>query len=360
MTLLVLAVIVLFVIAASRVMSIYNLSADLRGGRKDDVITEAEGRNQATLWVLFLIAFLGFCAWQFFKYKDKLLPEAASAHGPEIDNLFNITTAVIAFVFVLTHIIMVYQIYKNVSVKGRRAVYFAHSNKLEMIWTIIPAIVLSGLIAYGLTVWSDVIYPGSKDAMVVELYSKQFDWTARYAGKDNVLGKSDFRKIGDGNDLGLVSDSKADDDVIVKGEFHLVLGKPVLFKFRSRDVIHSAYMPHFRAQMNCVPGMETTFEFTPTITTKEMRGKLNNNKFNYVLLCNKICGAAHYNMQMDIVVETQEEYNKWIAEQQTWMQKQATAAPAITDETGTKTDSSSVTPVVNDVTAQVAMPSSSH
>jgi heme/copper-type cytochrome/quinol oxidase subunit 2 len=167
------------------------------------------------------------------------------------------------------------------------------------------------IIILGLRTWNEVTSASPKDAIQVELYSKQFDWTARYAGKDNVLGKSDFRKIGDGNDLGLVSDSKADDDVIVKGEFHLVLGKPVLFKFRSRDVIHSAYMPHFRAQMNCVPGMETTFEFTPTITTKEMRGKLNNNKFNYVLLCNKICGAAHYNMQMDIVVETQEEYNKW-------------------------------------------------
>lgn len=324
MTLLVIAVIVLFVFAASRVMSIYNLTVDLRGRREDDVITESEGRNQAVIWVLFLVTFFGFCLWLFFKYKSKLLPEAASAHGPAIDNLFNVTTAVIAFTFVLTHIIMVYQIYKNVSKKGKKAVYFAHSNKLEMVWTIIPAIVLSGLIAYGLTVWSDVMYAGSKQATIVELYSKQFDWTARYAGKDNLLGKSDFRKIVDGNDLGLVTDPKSDDDIIVKGELHLELGKPVLFKFRSRDVIHSAFMPHFRAQMNCVPGMETTFEFTPTITSQQMRKKLNNEKFNYVLMCNKVCGASHFNMQMDIIVDTPDEYNKWISEQQTWMQKQAT------------------------------------
>lgn len=324
MTLLVIAVIVLFVFAASRVMSIYNLTVDLRGRREDDVITESEGRNQAVIWVLFLVTFFGFCLWLFFKYKSKLLPEAASAHGPAIDNLFNVTTAVIAFTFVLTHIVMVYQIYKNVSKKGKKAVYFAHSNKLEMVWTIIPAIVLSGLIAYGLTVWSDVMYAGSKQATIVELYSKQFDWTARYAGKDNLLGKSDFRKIVDGNDLGLVTDPKSDDDIIVKGELHLELGKPVLFKFRSRDVIHSAFMPHFRAQMNCVPGMETTFEFTPTITSQQMRKKLNNEKFNYVLMCNKVCGASHFNMQMDIIVDTPDEYNKWISEQQTWMQKQAT------------------------------------
>lgn len=365
MTLLVLAVIVLFVIAASRVMSIYNLSAELRGGRKDDVITEAEGRNQATLWVIFLIAFFSFCLWQVIKYKDKLLPEAASAHGPEIDSLFNITLAVIAFVFVLTHIVLVYQIYKNVSRKGRRAVYFAHSNKLEMIWTIIPAIVLSGLIAYGLNVWGDVIYAGAKDASVVELYAKQFDWTARYAGKDNALGKYDFRKIGDGNDLGLIADAKGDDDVIVKGEIHLVKDKPVHFKFRSRDVIHSAYMPHFRVQMNCVPGMETSFEFTPTISTKEMREKLNNDKFNYVLLCNKICGAAHYNMQMDIIVESQEEYNTWMAEQQTWLQKQATAAPAAvatspSDTTTTTAVDTTKAAAITEATAQVNTPAAKH
>jgi len=328
MTLIILAVIVLFVVAAVRVMSIYSLSSELRGGLNDDVITETEGRNQAMLWVLFLIAFFGFCIWQFVAYRDKILPEAASAHGPKIDNLFNVTLAVITIVFVVTHIVLVYQIYKNVSRKGRKAVYFAHSNKLELIWTIIPAIVLSGMIAYGLTIWNDVIYPGEKDAMVVELYAKQFDWTARYAGKDNTLGQSDFRKIGTGNDLGLIEDLKGDDDILVKGEFHLVKDKAVLFKFRSRDVIHSAFMPHFRAQMNCVPGMETSFEFIPTITTSEMRTKLGNEKFNYVLLCNKVCGKAHFNMQMDIVVETQEEFNTWVAEQKTWMQTQATQPTA--------------------------------
>jgi cytochrome c oxidase subunit II len=328
MTLLIIAVIVLFIVAAVRVMSIYSLSAEIRGSSKDDVVTDTESRNQASLWVLFMTAFFGFCIWQLVKYGDKILPEAASAHGPEIDNLFNITLAVITIVFVLTHIVLVYQIYKNAGQKGKKATYFAHSNRLEMIWTIIPAIVLSGMIAYGLTVWNDVIYPGDKEAMVVELYSKQFDWTARYAGKDNKLGKSDFRKIGAGNDLGLEEDIKADDDVIVKGEFHIIKDKPVAFKFRSRDVIHSAYMPHFRAQMNCVPGMETSFEFIPTITTKEMREKLGNDKFNYVLLCNKICGAAHYNMQMDIIVETEEEFNTWMAEQKTWMQTQATMPTA--------------------------------
>ncbi|MCK6650439.1 MAG: cytochrome c oxidase subunit II, partial [Bacteroidia bacterium] len=112
-----------------------------------------------------------------------------------------------------------------------------------------------------------------------------------------------------------VADSKeGQDDIIVKNELHLPVNKEVEFKFNSRDVIHSAYFPHFRAQMNCVPGMTTMFHFTPTITTEEMRAKTGNDKFDYILLCNKICGNSHYNMQMTIIVETEEQYNKWLSE----------------------------------------------
>jgi len=341
MVFLVLTVIVLFVIAVVRVMTIAELSAELRNGRTDDVMTDEENKNQGLMWVVFMIAFFGFCIWQMVKYSDKLLPRAASEHGPEIDTLFNFSMLLITIVVVITHIVLVYQAYKNAGAKTRKATYFAHSNKLELIWTVIPAIVLTAMIVYGLTVWNRVIYPSDKPAIVMELYAKQFDWTARYAGNDNTLGRSDFRSIKEGNDLGLLEDSKADDDVIVKGEFHLIKGKPVRFKFRSRDVIHSAYMPHFRAQMNCVPGMETVFEFTPTVTTAEMRAELKNDAFNYVLLCNKVCGQAHYNMQMDIVVETQKEFDTWMAGQENWMQKQATAAPA----TGPVADATILSPV---------------
>lgn len=127
------------------------------------------------------------------------------------------------------------------------------------------------------------------------------------------------------------------DDKIVKGEFHIPVGKEVEFVFRSQDVIHSAYMPHFRAQMNAVPGVPTRFKMTPTITTKEMRQKLNNDAFNYILLCNKVCGAAHYNMKMDVVVETQEEYDVWLAKQKTFKGepevKTEVASATGTDET---------------------------
>ena len=182
------------------------------------------------------------------------------------------------------------------------------------------------------------------DPLIVELYAQQFNWTARYGGEDNVLGDASVRMIdiNRANVLGLdESDPNASDDIIVK-ELHLPVGRKVNFKMRSQDVLHSAYMPHFRAQMNCVPGMITQFSFTPTITTEEMRlnpdvvdkvrrtNKIRGERalknednsepweFDYILLCNKICGTSHYNMQMKIIVETQEEYDKWVAEQKTF------------------------------------------
>jgi cytochrome c oxidase subunit 2 len=130
------------------------------------------------------------------------------------------------------------------------------------------------------------------------------------------LGNTNYKLITDQNPLALdTTDTHGFDDKLVKGEFHIPVGKRVLFKFRSRDVIHSAYMPHFRAQMNCVPGMETQFHFVPTITTAEMRTKLGKPEFDYVLVCNKICGEVHYNMQMKIVVESESQYNQWLASQ---------------------------------------------
>ena len=136
---------------------------------------------------------------------------------------------------------------------------------------------------------------------------------------DNTLGKSNYRLITDNNPLALVvEDPNNGDDKLVKGEFHIPIGKMVQFKLRSRDVIHSAFMPHFSAQMNCVPGMETEMHFVPIYTTIQMREMTKNPKFNYILLCNKICGAAHYNMQMDIIVESEEDYNKWLATKKTF------------------------------------------
>ena len=283
----------------------------------------------------------------FVKWGDlPLLSNSASEHGSTIDSLMIISLVIIFFVQTITQFLLHYFAFKYKGEKGKKALFFADNNKLEAIWTIIPVIVLAGLIIYGLNTWINIMgVDESEDPLVVELYAQQFNWTARYAGADNTLGKANVRliDIDKANVLGIdESDPYAQDDIIVK-ELHLPVGKPVLFKMRSQDVLHSAYMPHFRAQMNCVPGMITQFGFTPTVTTAEMRQStdisdkvahineirvekskaltakgedaLDRYEFDYLLLCNKICGTSHYNMQMKIIVETQEEYNAWIKEQ---------------------------------------------
>lgn len=328
-------VIVLTIVAIAQLVRVFELSSELKGESESaNEITDKDNRSQARMWMIFMIGFFAFCFWQVFKYKDKLLPMPASKHGVKIDWLMNFNFIIISFVFIVTNILLFYFAYKYHSRKDSKATYFPHNNKLEMIWTVVPAIVLSIIIVLGLKTWSNIMQPAKKDALVIELYAKQFDWTARYAGKDNLLGSSNYKLITGTNPLGLDStDSPNFDDIIVRNEFHLPVGKEIEFKFRSRDVIHSAFFPHFRAQMNCVPGMTTMFHFTPTITTAEMRQKpevvkrqneinalrakrgLQPEEFNYILMCNKICGASHYNMQMTIVVDTPEEYAKWIASQ---------------------------------------------
>lgn len=340
MKLLLIVAIVLFIIVLIRLSGVVELANKLRGG-VNDFATEKDNKTNGTLMMLFILSFFVFIVWQIKSYSKFLLPEAASEHGKEIDWLMDVNMILIFIPFVLTHLFLAYFAFKYAGKDNSKAFFFSHSNKLEMIWTIVPAAVLTFIISYGLKSWNEITSKAPEDATVIELYAKQFDWTARYSGKDNKLGEASYRLIEGANELGVnMNDGAASDDYMVKGEIHLPVGKMVSFKFRSRDVIHSAYFPHFRAQMNCVPGMVTMFHFKPTITSAEMRKKTGNEKFDYILLCNKICGAAHYNMQMNIIVETEEEYNKWVKEQKTLAE---TLKPADAPKDGNTVASDSVT-----------------
>jgi cytochrome c oxidase subunit 2 len=307
---------------------------------KKNIATEEDNDQQGKLMFAFMVFFYGLMIFSFWKYWAVLLPESASLEGEQIDNLYNISMLLILFVQAIMQYLLFYFAYKYRGVKGRKALFYADSHKLETIWTITPAVVLAVLIIYGLSVWIDITDTSDlEDPLVIELYAKQFSWEARYSGKDNTLGKANVRFIKGINTLGVdMTDLNSVDDIPVRNELHLPKGRPVIFKFRSQDVLHSAYMPHFRAQMNCVPGMVTQFAFTPSMTTEEMRKNekiiakvenINNIRaekgedayeFDYLLLCNKICGASHYNMQMKIVVHEEADFNNWLAEQQTMAQ----------------------------------------
>lgn len=327
--LLIAIVIILAVLVVAKVIRVFELSTDLKGENPAEV-TESDNKTQATLFVIGILAWLAFVIYGTIAWGPLMLPESASAHGDQIDGLMNLTWWIIAPMFFLCHLLILVFCYKYYYRKERIATFFAHSTKLELIWTTVPTIVLTSLIVYGLTIWNEVTSAAPDDAMEVEIYAKQFDWTARYAGEDNVLGKSGYRLITSENPLGVSSkDEASNDDKIVRGELHLPVGKPVVFKFHSRDALHSAYMPHFRLQMNCVPGMTTQFHMVPKTTTKEMKQITRNEDFNYILLCNKICGAAHYNMQMDIIVESEEDYAAWLSEKKTFAESMTPTEEAV-------------------------------
>lgn len=287
----------------------------------DFKIVQKVHQNQAQLVFIFGVLYFAFVVFLLLRWSKGLLPIAASEHGAAYDNLMRITMTIILIVFVITHLLLFYFVIKFYFQKNRKSAYITHNTKLEIIWTAIPSLVLLLLISKGLYNWNSIMKPltAQDNPVVIELYAKQFDWTARYAGTDKKLGRAHFQLINGANFLGIDStDVSAKDDKIVKNEFHIPVGKPVQFVFRSQDVIHSAYMPHFRAQMNCVPGLQTQFNFVPTYTTNKMRQTVKNADFDYYLLCNKICGAAHFNMKMKIIVDTPEEYEKWLNEQKTF------------------------------------------
>ena len=349
---LVFTVLVLIGIAVWQLTKIYDLTQI--GGASDDSEVANDKDNSVNGYLMF--AFVGFIyvftIYSLYAWGELVLGTPASEHGKDVDSLMGISMALIFFVQTFTQFLLHYFAFKYRGKEGQKALYFADNNKLEAIWTIIPVIVLAGLIMYGLYTWNNIMFvdeEDKQDAIVIELYAKQFGWEARYAGDDKTLGKANVRLIEGINTLGVdLADPAAQDDKVVT-ELHLPVGKKIIFKMRSQDVLHSAYMPHFRAQMNCVPGMITQFSFTPSVTTADMRNdegivakvdKINKIRtknsakivaeggvaldpytFDYLLLCNKICGKAHYNMQMKIVVDTPEEYKAWLAEKPTLAQQ---------------------------------------
>ena len=372
-----LIVVVLGVVAIAQLVRLYELSSKLRK-RGEHEISNRDNRLNAKLMLTFMIVFFASMIYLMVNYGWTGRGEAATEHGARLDWLMGLNMVIVFAVFFSTNFLLFLFAYKYVKKPGTKALYFPHSTKLELIWTIVPAMALLVIIVLGLIEWNNATSRPDDEAIVVELYSKQFDWTARYSGKDNVLGKHDYKATSDKNLLGLVNtetleyaidklkndsllgidaiertlndktrifsvderkkmqttlrrneeiyrllvqlrnrhdstlDAQSWDDIIIAGpaeKLYLCKGQEYEFNFRSKDVIHSALFPNFRVQMNTVPGQTTRFKLTPTISTEEMRKKKNDPKFDYSLLCNKICGGSHYKMYMLIEVLEKEEYD---------------------------------------------------
>lgn len=376
-SLLILIIVVLLGVAIWQLSKIFSLTQEKAAAENSEIATDKDNNVNGYLMFAFVGFIYIFTIFSLVKWGRFVLGTPASEHGTDYDNLMYISMVIIFIVQTFTQFLLHYFAFKYRGKEGQKALYFADNSKLEAIWTIIPVIVLAGLILYGLYTWNNIMnVEEGEDVVNIELYAKQFGWEARYAGEDNTLGKANVRYIKDVNTLGVdMADPAAQDDKVVT-ELHLPVGKKIHFKMRSQDVLHSAYMPHFRAQMNCVPGMVTEFAFTPTVTTEEMRNdpkiiekvaginKIRTKKsaelvakglpalepytFDYLLLCNKICGASHYNMQIKIIVESEADYKKWLKEQKT-------IAAAIKEASAPKADPAApATGVVVDTTKTMA------
>jgi cytochrome c oxidase subunit 2 len=374
--LIILSVIILGAIAIAQLVRVYELSSKLRKSGEHEISTRDNHLN-AKMMLGFMILFFGSVIYLFIYYGWTGRGEAASIGGVETDWLLKLNLVIVSIAFFFTNFLLFYFTYKYVKKPGVPAYYYPHNNKLEMLWTVVPAVVLAVIIILGLKTWNNLTGMSGKDAIRIELFAKQFDWTARYAGKDNVLGKYDYKLTTDNNELGLITtntidsslrimmegpsgirfiqkllnnrdtvlsdstisvlkvdlsrkerlfrlvsqmkqnhnkkiDASAWDDIIVKDTLFLAKNQEYEFIIRAKDVLHSAFFLHFRAQINAVPGMATRTKFTPTLTTDEMRKKKNDPNFNYILMCNKICGSAHYKMKMVIVVKEKEDYKLWM------------------------------------------------
>lgn len=372
----ILLVIILGVVALAQLMRVYELSSKLTN-KKENEISNRDNQLNAKLMLGFMIfLFVGFI-WLMLSYGWTGRGPAASVHGKETDWLLNLNFWVVIAIFFLTNALLFGFAWKYVKRPGIKAFFYPHNNKLEMVWTVIPAVVLAVIIILGLQSWNQVTDKSKPEAIRIELFSYQFDWKARYAGQDNLLGRYDYKLTDESdNPLALMTtetidkaielmtsgntgieilevklndpklvmsaesredlqadlerkeqlirllhqmkarhdnkiDKQAKDD-IQTDSLVLCVDQDYEFTFRSKDVIHSAYFPHLRAQMNTVPGVITRFKLTPDMTTQEMREYKNDENFNYILMCNKICGGAHYKMNMIVVVLEKKEYDEWM------------------------------------------------
>jgi cytochrome c oxidase subunit 2 len=246
----------------------------------------------------------------------KILPESASDHGEKIDLMMWITLGITGFVFVLTQVLLFWFAFKYQEKENRKAYYFPHDNRLEVIWTVIPAIVLTVLVGFGLYYWFQITGEAPENAQTIEVTGSQFKWEFRYPGKDNILGRKYYKEIDEtkSNPLGQIwSDANNHDDVVVTSEVHIVVGKPVKFIIGAKDVIHDFGLSHFRMKMDAVPGIPTTMWFTPKFTTRQMKEKYGQD-FNFEISCDQMCGSGHYGMRGVVIVESEAEYKAWMAQ----------------------------------------------
>ena len=331
---------ILLVIVIIQIGKVSELAGRIRG--EADVQRESNYWN-SRLGMVFMVLFLVGTIVTAYMYKNYMLGygphESASAHGGVLDQMFDITLLITGVVFIITQIALFYFPYKYRQRPGNKADFMPHDNKLEVVWTAIPAVAMTVLVVFGLNAWNEVMTDVSPDEeyLQIEATGMQFAWIMRYPGPDAHLGNRNFREISLLNPLGVMWEDENSWDDFQPSEIVLPVGKKVRVKITARDVLHNFDLPHFRVKMDAVPGMPTYFIFTPTTTTEEYRERLSKyseyqkpsdpddpespmlwETFEYELACAELCGNGHFSMKMLVKIVEEDEYEQWLQKQNSY------------------------------------------
>lgn len=339
---------ILIAIIVVQIGKVTELASKIRG--EEEVQDQTNGRH-ANYSLLFMVLFLAATVVSALYYKNSMLwygpNESASEHGSSLDSIFNITLFFTGIVFIITQILLFYFAWKYRGEQGKKALYMPHDNRLEVIWTVIPAVVMTFLVVGGLDAWNEVMADVDPNEEFIEIEGTgyQFAWHLRYPGPDGKLGARDYKMISATNPLGQVWEDEKNVDDFHPSEIYLPVGKKVRVRITARDVLHNFYLPHFRVKMDAVPGMPTYFVFTPKTTTEEYRQKLGAldlngqpkypewhepvdptdpespkkyESFDFELACAELCGSGHYAMRRVVKIVSEGEYQDWLNKQQSY------------------------------------------
>jgi cytochrome c oxidase subunit II len=233
-------------------------------------------------------------------------PAVASEHGGRIDSLFMAVLIVSGIAFVLVQGALGFFVARYGENGRERAGYWHDNPKAEAFLLITTAVILTVLVFMGQRVWASIYFSDEpQNATVVQITGEQFSWTFHYAGADGQFGRTDSKLVTSTNNIGLdrEGDPAAKDDIVSGNVMHVPLGKPVRVRLRSKDVIHSFFLPNFRVKQDAVPGMGIEVWFTPTRAGQ------------FEIACAELCGLGHYRMRAFLTVDpSQEAFNKWLEE----------------------------------------------
>jgi cytochrome c oxidase subunit 2 len=210
------------------------------------------------------------------------LPEDVSTYGRQIDGLFYLILWITGIIFIVVESVLLFFLFRYRHREGRPAHYTHGSNRLEVIWTIVPAVICVVLALLSRRSWADIKQHMPKGAMQVEVTAEQFAWNIRYPGPDGNLNTPD--------------------DVVTLNQLHFPVGRPLIVTLHSKDVIHSFFLPEFRVKQDAVPGMTTHIWFEATRTG------------HWEITCAELCGLGHYRMKGFVTVQTAEEFERWLAQ----------------------------------------------